>query len=274
MKLKNLTYLLIGTLIFLSFNYNINLLNSIQTNQNKQIQPTLGNWEYFPINGKKIGFWSFFPSGKFSKVPDYSELKNRYGISKICIQWTEHLQTSPFNLNDRIVLCGDTTYWESYALKYFPNAVSYEIDEPLETKHTTIKRVLKFVREIYKINKNTEIRIGVSFTGVNSYSIEYDTLLDYLIKDSINFVFMYSSYNLPEGWNKFRQQFPARYNYSNFINLDYNTNIKELLNYANNQLSLNEIILYCGDSEFTKSQLENFCEQAYFAGWLGRRFVN
>jgi hypothetical protein len=134
--------------------------------------------------------------------------------------------------------------------------------------------VLKFIKEIYQLNKDAEIRIGVSFTGINSYSIEYDTLLDYLIKDSINFVFMYSSYNLPEGWNKFRQQFPAIYNYSNFINLDYNTNIKELLNYANNQLSLSEIILYCGDSEFTKSQLENFCEQAYFAGWLGRRFVN
>ncbi len=273
MKVKNLFfYLFFVSLIILSCKENSTLIDLQTTDSDNltktYVPPSGGHYEYYPVNGKKIGFWPYFPSGKNTPTPDYYQLKNVYGFSRICVRWTEHLPTMPFSVEEQIVLCGDdTNHWYNYALTNFPGAGSYEIDEPLH-KNITSSSVRKWLRLVKK--KNANARIGVSYDEMTNsiYRSEYQD-----IGNTNNINYMYSSYyDIPARWSTFRTYFSVN-NLSNYINLDINTNIYQLLIYAKDSLSLNDIILYAGDTAYTEDQLEDFCDQAYQAGWLGKRYV-
>lgn len=219
---------------------------------------------YYPINNKSIGFWPYL-RGYTTPVPDYSRLKE-LGFSKMIVRWTQHTPApNVYGPEDLIITCGSPQWWYTYALSNFPNAGSYEIDEPLERYSTlTNQDIVDWITEVQ--NRGAEARIGVSYIGQTTFWSRY-----FQIASSVNVNYMYSSYyNIPDRWQIFNNKFQND-NHSNFINLHVNSSIfRDLLEYADTILNINDVVLYGGDTTYTDDDLKAFCHQAYLAGWLGR----
>ena len=267
--LKKLVSRLIMILFIITLGSFTKTSNSIESlsNDDASLEKVI-EYHYYPINNKSIGFWPYL-RGYTYPIPDYSRLKE-LGFSKMVVRWTQHTpDSSLYGQEDLIITCGSPQWWYTYAFSNFPNAGSYEIDEPLERYSTlTNQDIVDWITEVR--NRGAEARIGVSYKGQTTFSSRY-----FQIASSANINYMYSSYyKIPDRWKIFNNKFPNE-NHSNYINLHQNSSIfRDLLEYADSTLNIDDVVLYGGDTTYTDDDLEAFCYQAYLAGWLGRTPVS